>query len=226
MSQAIPLLVADSLGRQAADGRWLLRHVSLTLVPGERVAVLGPTGAGKSLLLRAIARLDPIQEGQLLWRGQAVAGRQVPAYRARAIYLRQRPAPCEGTVEEILRSPLEFAIHREKAFDRDRLAVWLGKSDRDESFLDKQCRDLSGGEAQIAALLAAMQLDPELLILDEPTAALDAGSAMAVEELVGQWMAEPAFDRACLWVTHNRQQAERVSDRRIHLQDGHIMLGV
>ena len=80
---------------------------------------------------------------------------------------------------------------------------------RDESFLDKPVGELSGGESQLVALLRAVQLDPKVLLLDEPTASLDAEATAAVETLVADWQAESAGARAVVWVSHDTGQAER-----------------
>src|SRR5262245_21533131 len=82
-----------NLGRKAADdGVWLIRDVSLVVNPGDRLAIQGSTGAGKTVLLRALAVLDPLQTGSVHWRGRSVASELVPEYRSRVVYLHQRPA--------------------------------------------------------------------------------------------------------------------------------------
>src|SRR5579862_8372644 len=94
---------ADGLGRRdGKTGGWLIRDVSVSIRPGERLGVLGPSGAGKTVLLRAIARLDRVDEGSVRWRGDVVRGEAVPDYRKRVVYLHQRPALLDGTVEDNL----------------------------------------------------------------------------------------------------------------------------
>ncbi|NIP85196.1 MAG: ATP-binding cassette domain-containing protein, partial [Planctomycetales bacterium] len=85
--------------------------------------------------------------------GQPVAGNQVPDFRRHVIYVPQRPVLADGTAEESLRAPYRLAVHRERRFQRERIVEWLGLLGRDDSLLDRQQRDLSGGEAQIIALL-------------------------------------------------------------------------
>jgi putative ABC transport system ATP-binding protein len=217
------LLEARGVGRRAAGGGdWLLHDVSLALGGGERLALLGPSGAGKTLLLRALALLDPLGEGVVLWRGLPVADGEVPAFRGRVVYLHQRPALFEGDVEFNLRLPYALASHRARSFDRARVLGLLAELGRDESFLGKSQRDLSGGEAQIAALLRAVQLDPAVLLLDEPTAALDPASAAAIEKLVACWLDERPGDRALVWVSHDPAQARRVADRAVYLRGGRV----
>jgi putative ABC transport system ATP-binding protein len=214
-------LEAVKLVRRAGD-RVLLNDVSLTIRPGDRVAIVGSTGSGKTLLLRALALLDPVDGEHILWRGQEVRGSAVPKLRRSVTYLHQRPALLEGTVEEILRQPLGFRIHREKSFDRAAIVARLAALGRDDAFLNTQQRDLSGGEAQLVALLRAIQLEPNILLLDEPTAALDAQSTQAVEQLIEMYLQEKPAERAAVWVTHDRAQSQRVSERRLHMRDGRL----
>jgi putative ABC transport system ATP-binding protein len=140
------------------------------------------------------------------------------------IYLHQRPALLSGPVEENLRRPYALKIHRRARLDRRRALDALASVGRDESFLLRPQRDLSGGERQIVALLRAMQLDPAVLLLDEPTAALDAAAARAVEAAVGRWLDADAR-RAAVWVSHNLQQVERVAQRVLTIRDGQLQAG-
>ena len=209
------MLEARNIGRRdAAAGKWLLHDVSFQVRSGDRVALIGPSGSGKTLLLRALAALDPVEQGQLLWRGRPVRGGIVPAFRRNAIYVQQRPALTEGSVESSLREPFSLNLHRDRKFDIQRIESQLAAVGRDRSFLDKRQQDLSGGEMQLVALLRAVQLDPQVLLLDEPTASLDSATARAVEKLVTGWFAKNSAGRSFVWVSHDTQQAQRIADRR------------
>jgi putative ABC transport system ATP-binding protein len=158
----------------------------------------------------------------VLANGQPVRNEAVPSFRSAVLYLHQRPALFEGSVETNLRHPFLLKAHRKRCFDRARIVDLLEGLVRDESFLEKSHRDLSGGEGQIVALLRALQLDPTVLLLDEPTASLDAEAVRAIEGLLSRWYAEGAGRRACLWVTHDSEQAERVADQILCLRAGRI----
>lgn len=214
-------LSAEGLTRRAAD-RVLLDDVSLCLGGGDRFAVVGPTGSGKTLLLRALASLDPLDGGRLLLNGQEVSGDRVPAYRSRVVYLHQRPSLMEGRVEDVLRAPFSLYVHRQHRFDVDFHLTRLCSLGRDDGFLKKRARDLSGGESQIVALLRALQLDPDALLLDEPTAALDPHSTTAVERLVHDWLDERPSRRFAVWVTHDVAQARRAADRSLEMDRGRL----
>jgi putative ABC transport system ATP-binding protein len=211
------------IGRRNPNGEgWLLRDVSFVLNPGDRLAVLGATGAGKTVLLRAIALLDPLHAGSIHWWGCAIRAEAVPAYRTQVIYLHQRPCLFDGSVEDNLRHPFAFRAHRGRSFDRARVVALLKVLGRTAAYLGKASRDLSGGEAQIVALLRALQLDPAVLLLDEPTASLDRGTTQAVEALLDRWFAAGHGDRALVWVSHDADQTCRVAGRQLRVQGGHL----
>jgi len=218
-----PLLEARNLVRRHPDGRrWLLDDVSLEVHAAARISVTGPSGAGKTLLLRALAMLDPLDGGQLFWKGRPVVGKDVPRFRRDLLYLHQRSAMLQQTVEAALRRPFLLAVHRQRQFDRGRLVGWLGELGRGESFLRKRTDDLSGGETQIVALLRALQLDPSVLLLDEPTAALDSSTTSAVEELLKRRLAESPHAPAMVWVTHDAKQGRRVAERTLRMEAGRL----
>jgi UDP-glucose/iron transport system ATP-binding protein len=225
MEQPLPLLEACRVGRRdGADGAELLADVSLALQAGDRLGLAGPTGAGKTVLLRALARLDPLSTGEVFWQGGTVHGSRVPAFRAQVMYLHQRPVLVEGSVEANLRLPFRLKQHHGRQFDRQRIVTWLARLDRQESFLAKRHHDLSGGESQLAGLLRALQLDPQVLLLDEPTAALDRHTATLVEGLLAEWLADRPRDRAYVWVSHDTQQTERMCEAIMHMNGGHVKM--
>jgi putative ABC transport system ATP-binding protein len=161
----------------------------------------------------------------VLWNGQAVRSEAVPSFRGAILYLHQRPALFEGNVEANLRHPFSLKVHRNRHFDRDRVVDLLDGLGRDASFLEKSHRDLSGGEAQIVALLRALQLHPTVLLLDEPTASLDRDAVRAIEGLLGRWYAEETGGRAYVWVTHDPGQADRIADRISWMEEGRLCPG-
>jgi putative ABC transport system ATP-binding protein len=216
------LLEARSICRTSREGRSLLSNVNLRIGDGDRVAMTGPTGSGKSLLLRALALIDPIDSGEILWNEKPVADREIPEFRGQVIYLQQRPTLMEGTVEENLRMPFAFKAHQRRTFDRDTVRERLAGLERSEHFLEQDVAHLSGGERQIVAVLRALALAPSLLLLDEPTAALDAASTQQIETTILHWLDESA-ERACVWVTHNVEQAARVGNREARIQAGTLI---
>lgn len=194
-----------------------LRRVSLEIQAGDALAIRGPSGSGKTLLLRALACLSPIRSGMIYWRGQQLLEKEIPLFRSEVVYLAQRPwlAPHKKntSVEQCIRSIFNFQVHQDKKFDRQRVIQSFEKLGKSSVFLDKNCQTLSGGEAQLVALVRALLIEPKILLLDEPTSALDFDTAQAVERLIFDWKKE-SFERSYLWVTHQELQAQRVAKTR------------
>jgi len=218
-----PLVAAQGLGRRRNGGGWLLCDLSLRLAAGDRLALGGPSGAGKSLLLRSLALLDPVDSGTVLWRGREIPDTEVPAFRSQVLYLHQRPPLFPGSVADNLRRVLSLQVHRERSFDRTWATGRLERLGRDESFLELRADRLSGGEAQIMALLRAMQLEPAVLLLDEPTAGVDDEAAAAIESLVDDWFRRDESQRALIWVSHDSLQLRRIGNRGLEIRHGELI---
>lgn len=218
-----PLLEAISISRMAQQTQ-LLNRVDLSLHGNQRVAIVGPSGSGKSVLLRALALLDPLSTGEIHWHGKPVIGEQIPAFRASVIYLHQRPALPDYSVLEILQQPFQLAVHQKRSFDPQWHNGKLRRLGRDASLLEKKQRTLSGGETQLVAFLRALQLEPQVLLLDEPTAALDPETSLQVEQLVADWMNAAKSQRATLWITHHPDQATRIADTVWHMAGGELRI--
>ena len=224
MATAAPLLEPRGIGRQHRDRTaWLIRDISFALRSGDGVALTGPTGSGKTVLLRSLAMLDAVDEGEVLWHGTSPTSDEIPVYRSRAIYLPQRPRLFEGTVERNLQLPYSLAVHRHQVYSRENIVSYLDQLGRDEHFLALDSMNLSGGEIQIVALLRAIQLAPTLLLLDEPTGSLDESTTQQIEQLVTHWMSEAVGERGFVWVTHDATQTERVASRTLQLWDGQLV---
>jgi putative ABC transport system ATP-binding protein len=215
------LLQIQDLGRNI-QGRWIWQQLNLTVQPGERWAITGPAGVGKSLLLRAIAALDPVQAGQVLFQGKPLTASSIPHYRTQVLYLHQRPALLEGTVEQNLQFLDHLKTHRHLPtykIQKPQVIDHLEHLGRTADFLQRPVAALSGGEAQIAAFLRALCCKPTLLLLDEPTASLDAATTEQFEQLLHRWQQQDS-QRAYLLVSHDLQQRQRLSEQQLVLGDG------
>jgi putative ABC transport system ATP-binding protein len=170
-------------------------HISASfdLQDGECVALQGPSGVGKTLLLRSIADLDP-NEGTVKLDGKLRETMPAPIWRKRVTYLAAEPGWWSDTVQE------HFGDWEEAL----QLVARLG--------LPSTCgpwpvQRLSSGERQRLGLVRALMLQSRVLLLDEPTSALDAASAAAVESLIAERLSNGA---SVLWSTHDNSQASRV----------------
>ena len=207
-------IVSASNIRRSCNEQLLLANVSLDIQPGIS-PLIGESGSGKSLFLRSLAMLDPLATGTIGFLGEVVTQERVPEYRAACMYLQQRPTLFEGTVRENLERPYELLAHKAKAFNQTAIGKWLTRIGRNVDFLNKHTSELSGGESQIACLLRAIQLDPLVLLLDEPTAALDESSVNAIEKIIIDWSLR-FQTRSVVWVTHDLRQAKRITTGLIH----------
>lgn len=204
------LLTLRGAGLQIA-GRWLWRGLDLTLEPGRCLGVRGEAGAGKTMLLRRIAALDGLDEGELHFDGRPIEAWHLPAYRVRVAYLAQRPTMIEDDVGAEILVPFTLAVRAGRKAAPGAADALLERLGRDAGFAGRRCRDLSGGERQIVALARTLLGEPDVLLLDEPTASLDERSARAVESVVLGWLTASAR-RAVLWVGHDPAQLARVAD--------------
>lgn len=202
-----------------AGKKVLLDNVELKLQGSEQMALDGASGSGKSLLLRTLALLDPVDTGSVLWRGKSIAPADVPRYRSRVVYLHQQPVLMDGTVEANLQHPFQFKVHRQDAYSRQATLDWLEVLQRDKTFLLKSAQELSGGEAQLTALVRALLLQPQVLLLDEPTAGLDPATTSVVESAVLAWVGQEQ-PRAFVWVTHDREQKQRIGQTYYTMAEG------
>lgn len=198
----------------AVRGRRLIDGIDLTLEQGPRTVVMGPNGAGKSLLLRLLHGLLPPSAGAVRW-GDA---RPTEAVRRRQALVFQRPVLLRRTVSANLRFVLRLrgCPRDERAARLDRVLALAGLTD----LVDRPARALSSGEQQRLALARAMILEPEVLLLDEPTASLDPAAAGEIEALIAA-----AHGRATkiILVTHDVGQARRLADEVVFLHRGRLV---
>ena len=196
------------------DGRPVLRGLDLSIAEGA-TAILGPSGSGKSTLLRLLDRLADPNEGVVRFRGTDVRDLDPLDLRRRAVLVPQLPAPVPGSVAENVAYGPSL---RGREIDVSRPLLLAGL---DESFLPRDAGMLSVGEQQRVMLARALALEPEVLLLDEPTAALDETAKAGVERTL-QDLADGA-DLSVVLVTHDRHQAERLAHRIVRMQDGRVV---
>jgi putative ABC transport system ATP-binding protein len=208
-----------------SGARSLLKPTDFVLMPGAQVAITGASGSGKSVFLRTLALLDAPATGEILWQQETISHDMIPRYRACVCYLSQRPALIEGSVLDNLQLPFTLKSLRHRTFNLHTATDLLSRAGRDDAFLSKPAADLSGGESQIVALIRTLQTEPQVLLLDEPTSSLDPQSASAVERLVQHWHSAGSGSRAYLWVSHDHDQARRMSTRCLTMSNGVLQQG-
>lgn len=182
------------------------QHISLNLARGEIHSLNGPSGVGKSRLLRILADLDH-SDGNILFHHHGKAQFQPQDWRRKVMLVPTDsrwwlPTAAEHMARDMTRAASELHI--------------------DANRLQAPVSELSTGEKARCALLRALSRDPEVLLLDEPTSALDHDTARAVERLVSDYIKTGRQKKTALWVTHDELQAERVADHRWRLSSSEL----
>jgi ABC-type Mn2+/Zn2+ transport system ATPase subunit len=200
-------------------GRPIVRHVSFWIPKGEFVCLCGPNGAGKSTLLKGILGLLPLAEGRISIGGEDVAaGHHAIGYvPQRKSFDRDFPARAVDLIVAALRGRWPWKIRAE---ERARARAVLAKLGG-ERLLDKPLSGLSGGEAQRVFLARALINDPKLLILDEPTAGVDARGRGELLELLTH--ISRSDELAAILVTHNLAAVSQTAERIVYIEAGRVL---
>ncbi len=190
-------------------GRDALQVSALEVQRGEVLALVGPNGAGKSTLLLALARLIPAERGEIIFAERRLAEWDALEYRRMLSFVFQDPLLLDLPVEKNVALGLSFrGVPKEEAEARTR--HWLELLGI-ASLAKRRAAQLSGGEAQRVSLARALVLDPELLLLDEPFAALDPPSRLQLLEDLSPILAQD--HHTTVLVTHDLKEAARLADR-------------
>ena len=225
--------IVKTFNRGTPNEKRALQGVSLTLNDGDFVTVIGSNGAGKSTFLNAIAGVWPVNEGQFVINGKNIT--YMPEYKRAAFLGRVFQDPMNGTaaamsIEENLalamrrgklRTLMPMITAKERALYKEKLErLGLGLQDR----MTSKVGLLSGGQRQALTLLMATLRRPEVLLLDEHTAALDPKTARKVLDLTSEIVSEQKL--TALMVTHNMRDAIQTGNRLIMMHEGHIIFDV
>ena len=203
----------------------VLNGISLTVVHGETLAVLGRSGTGKSVLLRLIIGLGNPDAGSICVQGQEIAGlglKEMNRLRVKMGFLFQHAALYDSlTVAQNVAFPLERHTKMSKGERSDRVEELLSSVGMGND-LDKMPADISGGMQKRVGLARALALQPEILLLDEPTAGLDPITSGEIDDLVLKLQEEHAL--TSIVVTHDLHSARTVADRLALLDKGKVVL--
>lgn len=212
------LIELENVGYQVDDTA-ILTDINLNIDKEEWVTLTGPSGGGKSTLVRIIASLLSKTSGQLTFAGQPIESYDPVAYRRRVSYSFQQPTLFGDTVRDNLQFPYQI---RQLPFDQDRAIEGLEVVGLAASDLDKAVTDLSGGQRQRVALLRNVMVYPEVLILDEVTAGLDAENKAFVWSLIKRFNQEDHL--TIIAITHDQAEID-AAQRLITVKDGRIIGG-
>lgn len=190
-------------------GRNTLEIDALDISRGETLTIVGPNGAGKSTLLLALAHLLKPARGDIQFDGKSITMWNELEYRRKISFVFQAPLLMDMSVEQNVGLGLRFrGISTEDT--RERVSRWIQEMGI-ESLSNRRAGELSGGEAQRVSLARAFVLEPELLLLDEPFAALDPPTRSKLLDDLSKILGED--HRTAVFVTHNLNEAARLSHR-------------
>lgn len=224
-----PIIAVRDLSFTYNDGTQALKHVSLDIYEHEIFVLFGPARSGKSTLLRLFNRLsdlieDATREGTILFRGRDIfeRGTDVTELRRRISMVFAIPTPLPGSIRENLTYGLKMAGIRDPHIHEERVeralqqaALWDEVKDR----LDHSAFALSGGQQQRLCIARSLALEPEVILLDNPTSGLDPISTGIVEDS----LRELKQRYTVVMVPHSVQQAARVADRAAFMLDGEVI---
>jgi ABC-type iron transport system FetAB ATPase subunit len=199
------------------QGRRILDGASILVQPGEAVAIQGVSGSGKSTFARTLATLVEPDAGTVLLGGQDAHEIAPTGFRTRVAFLAQQPAMFAGTVRDNLGAGP--ALHG-KALSGAQARELILAVGLEESILQREARTLSGGERQRAALARALANSPEVLLLDEPTAALDPDAGERIVALLRELSARGL---SIVMVTHDEAHARGLNGTRYRCERGRIL---
>jgi phospholipid/cholesterol/gamma-HCH transport system ATP-binding protein len=219
-----PVLVVRDV-HKSFEGQRVLDGISLTVVRGETLTVLGRSGTGKSVLLKLIIGLENLDAGSICIQGQEIADiglNEMNRLRIKMGFLFQHAALYDSlTVEQNVAFPLERHSKMPASERSDRVRELLGSVGM-ESDLKKMPSDISGGMQKRVGLARALALQPEILLLDEPTAGLDPITSAEIDDLVLKLQEE--HDLTSIVVTHDLQSAKTIADRVALLDKGKVAM--
>lgn len=200
----------------AANGnvKKTIDNFSYAFYRGNFYNIIGPSGAGKTSFLRLLNRLDDPSEGEILYQDKPLESYQPTQLRKNVSLIFQEPYLFPGTVG----SNLEFC---ESDCTQDEIKFHLERVGLNYGFAQKDVSELSVGEKQRAAIARSLILKPEILLLDEPTAALDPASSRTIEQLILSLIEE--FCLTAIMVTHNPEQAKRMGGFTLLIVSGRLV---
>jgi len=206
--------------------RTLISGASGTLLSEQVTVLTGASGSGKSVLLRVLAGLFSMSSGTVRLHDDTSSNvyhdihETAPMrWRKQVALLAQHPQLLDGSVLENLQMPYQLHAHQSQTFDRDWHVAQLEHLYRSADFLQQNAKHLSGGERQLVNTLRLLQFNPQVLLLDEPTAALDIDTSAQLVKLLINWLHADA-QRTFLWVTHDTKDIMPLANRHWHMQAG------
>lgn len=198
------------------DGKTILQDISFGVEQGDFISVVGSSGSGKSTLLKLCGHLISPTSGSILFKSKDYNEYLPTELRKTISYCFQTPYLFGSTVMENIRFP--FSIRSSK-FDQEIVEELFASFNMSLDYLNKEVKNLSGGEKQRIALIRSLLFKPEILLLDEATSALDSTNTEIVERIVTSLNKEGI---TVLWITHNLEQNRKYANKLLTIESGKV----
>ncbi|KXL53868.1 putative iron export ATP-binding protein FetA [Anaerotignum neopropionicum] len=198
------------------DGKSILKNISVSIGQGDFISIVGPSGSGKSTFLKLCSHLISPTNGNIIFKGKNFTDYSPTELRKSIAYCFQTPYLFGDTVMENINFP--FSIRNVKT-DQKRVNDLFSMFHMASDYLDKDVRNLSGGEKQRIALIRSLLFLPEILLLDEITSALDVDNTKIVENVIDSLNKEGT---TVLWITHNPEQSRKYANKVLAIEAGEI----
>ena len=216
-----PQLRVDGVSLAAPVGlSYLLQNISFEVFSGERIAIVGSSGAGKTSLLRLLNRLSEPTKGSIYLKEQDIRKIPVIQLRQQVTLLMQEAKLLGMTVQEAIAYPLVLRRHEPQQI-QESLSYWMEQLRIPQDWLGRTEVQLSAGERQLVAIARALVIQPKILLLDEPTSTLDPGRASFVLNLLQQL--QEREQTTILIVDRQLEQVQQFCTRVLHLQQGQLV---
>ncbi len=216
------LLEIENVEKSYREAGGILKNISLSVEQGEVVVILGPSGCGKSTLLRCINGLESIQGGKITLDGEVISNRKKDMHlirqRVGMVFQSYDLFPNMTVLKNVMLGPLKAQKRQKEEVQAqaEKLLARVGLLDKKDFYP----RQLSGGQKQRVAIVRALCMNPEVLLFDEVTAALD---PEMVREVLDVMMDLAKEKRTMLIVTHQLEFARAVADRIVFIDGGVIV---
>lgn len=215
-----PILRLENVNLAASVGsNQILDDISFSLFPGDRLAIVGPSGAGKTSLLRLLNGLSEPTRGSIYFQNQDLSNLSKVKLRQQVVLLLQEPKLLGITVAQTLAYPLTLQKLPQREIQA-RIEKWITTLGIPSEWLSRKELQLSLGQRQLVAMARTLVMEPQILLLDEPTSALDIGRSSHLIEVLKALSSSGKI--AIVMVNHQLDLAQQFSDRILYLHQGKL----